>query len=240
MNRELLEKPFPKNLIQTRKGNFGEEINYIEACHYIKRLNEVFDGAWNFEVLEHKILEEEVIVLGMLTAGGVVKTAFGGSGITRSRENGKPFCIADDIKAAATDSLKKACSLFGLGLYLYMEAPGGDDTASSEDAVARGVARGFSPVHSPAKDGNDGGNGNNGDPQGKANLITRKQLDYLNVIAREKGVNRKALEEMSRNLFNSNPERLSKHEASKLIEHLRNGKKISGKEVKTDAISSGK
>ena len=27
--------------------------------------------------------------------------------------------IADDLKAAATDALKKACSLFGIGLEAY-------------------------------------------------------------------------------------------------------------------------
>ena len=53
-----------------------------------------------------------------LTADGVMKMSFGGTSITRDRD-GRPVSIADDLKAAATDSLKKAASILGMGLHLY-------------------------------------------------------------------------------------------------------------------------
>ena len=121
MNRELLEKPFDPNQIKQRKGNFGKMLDYIEGHSVIERLNMVFDSEWSFSILEHRILEEtdEVLVVGQLRAGNVVKTQFGSSLITRARESGEPVSLADDYKAAATDSIKKCASLLGVGLHLY-------------------------------------------------------------------------------------------------------------------------
>ena len=44
---------------------------------------------------------------------------FGSSKITRARESGEIISLADDLKAAATDALKKAATLLGVGLHLY-------------------------------------------------------------------------------------------------------------------------
>jgi len=60
-----------------------------------------------------------VIVLGKLTAENVVKTQFGSSMIIRAKETVEIISFADDLKAAATDALKKAVTLFGVGLHLY-------------------------------------------------------------------------------------------------------------------------
>jgi hypothetical protein len=69
----------------------------------------------------HEILKEtdEVIVIGQLNAGGIVKSQFGSSRITRAKETGDIISLADDLKAAATDALKKAATLLGVGLHLY-------------------------------------------------------------------------------------------------------------------------
>ena len=48
MNRELLEKPFEKEQIKQRKGNFGDMIDYVETHAVITRLNDAFDGQWCF------------------------------------------------------------------------------------------------------------------------------------------------------------------------------------------------
>jgi hypothetical protein len=63
----------------------------------------------------HEILKEtdEVIVIGQLNAGGIVKSQFGSSRITRAKETGDIISLADDLKAATTDALKKAATLLG-------------------------------------------------------------------------------------------------------------------------------
>ena len=75
MNRELLEKPFTQDHIKQREGAFGKMLDYVEAHHVIKRLNDAFDAEWSFSILKHEILQEtdEVIVLGELRAGDIVK-----------------------------------------------------------------------------------------------------------------------------------------------------------------------
>ena len=121
MNRELLERPFSGEDVKTRRGRNGQNLSYVEIQNYIRRLNEALEGDWSFEVVEHKVLDDEVLVLGRLTAGDVVKTDFGGSAITRGRADGEVVCLADDLKAAASDYQQGCARLLGVGLDLYRE-----------------------------------------------------------------------------------------------------------------------
>ena len=119
--REILEAPFPPDAIKTRPGAYGGSLSYLEGHTIVQRLNEAFDGQWSFEVVTHQILDDEVLVLGKLKSevAGVVKMAFGSSRITRDDRTGKPIALGDDLKAGATDALKKAATLLGVGLSLY-------------------------------------------------------------------------------------------------------------------------
>jgi recombination DNA repair RAD52 pathway protein len=112
--REVLEKPFPAEVIKQRDGSYGRKLDYVEGHAVIQRLTESFDGEWSFEVQSYQVFEEEVVVLGKLVTNGIVKSQFGSSSITRAKETGKPVSIGDDIKAAATDALKKCATLMGV------------------------------------------------------------------------------------------------------------------------------
>jgi len=136
MKKEALVRPFPENLIKTRKGAFGNRLSYVEGSHYIARLNDALNFEWSFEIVEHHVKGREMVVLGKLTAGNVSKMAFGGSPITMSRESGEIVSQADDLKSAATDALKKACSLLGVGLHLY------GNTEPARRASANGPSKG--------------------------------------------------------------------------------------------------
>jgi hypothetical protein len=87
----------------------------------IERLNEAFGSEWSLELEKHEIRDDEVIVLVRLSAAGVVKMAFGTSGITLARESGKSISIGDDLKSATSDGLKKAASLLGVALELSVD-----------------------------------------------------------------------------------------------------------------------
>lgn len=142
MNRELLEKEFDQSFIKQRQGRGNKMLDYLETHVVIQRLNDSFNGNWNFEVISHEILTTEVIVLGKLTTEGIIKTQFGSQDIAKTKD-GKIISIGDDLKSAASDSIKKCATLFGVGLHLYGEAetpkekldgfdlmntdPGGDD-----------------------------------------------------------------------------------------------------------------
>jgi hypothetical protein len=158
LNRAALEKPFPEELIKTRRGAFGKDLSFVEAVHYIRRLNDAFESGWSWKIVSHEVNGSEIIVHGILEAGGQSKHAFGGSGITTNKTTGEVISISDDMKAAATDALKKACSLFGIGLEMYAGSTGDADhsagpnrePASEKGKTATGSRPSSSRLSSPS------------------------------------------------------------------------------------------
>jgi hypothetical protein len=138
MNRALLEKPFEKDDIKQRGGNFGKMLDYIEGHSVIQRLNDAFEAEWSFTILKHEINmdADEVFVLGELKAKEIVKTQFGSSKITRDKNTKAIISLADDLKAAATDALKKTATMFGVALYLYKKGNGSKLHTKKEQNLA--------------------------------------------------------------------------------------------------------
>src|SRR5215472_13032102 len=137
MNRDSLEKPFAPEQIKQRQGTNGDVLDYIEGCAVIQRLNECFDAEWIFEIQEHRVYDDEVVVLGNLTAQGVSKSQFGKSRITRSKKDNSIISLGDDLKAAATDCLKKCATLFGVGLHLYFSSVAGSNGSKPPNGNVR-------------------------------------------------------------------------------------------------------
>ena len=213
MDRSILEQPFNPSLIKTRRGAFGQTLSYVEGAEYIRRLNEAFAGEWSFEIVSHRVFDGEVLVIGKLMAGGIVKTAFGGSAVTTNRETGEPISMADDFKAAATDSLKKACSLFGIGLSLYTN--GKEESNGSRTPVPS--------ANPPARTNGANHNGTKPAQNGFANpgeRISQRQLNALWSIGRKLNMSADDLRQRSTQLFEKIPENLNRLEASNLISEL--------------------
>ena len=216
MNRELLEKPFDRNQIKQREGNFGKMLDYIEGHAVIQRLNDAFDGEWSFTMTKHEIMSEtdEVIVIGQLNAGGIVKSQFGSSRITRAKESGEIVSLADDLKAAATDALKKAATLLGVGLHLVSRC-----ICWSSQSCRRSpewptiLAMVAMAVMVPATTGNNGG-GNGG------GRLSSKQYRYMLKLIEERGSNKADLDRQCQEMFGSMAQYLSKADASVVIEQL--------------------
>src|SRR5687768_14895893 len=167
MNREILEKPFAPEQIKRRQGTNGDVLDYIEGCAVIQRLNECFDAEWVFEIQEHRVYDDEVVVLGKLTAQGVAKSQFGKSRITRAKKDNAIVSLGDDLKAAATDCLKKCATLYGVGLHLYFDtSPAGNGNGPGN---GNGAGHGNGPHHS----GHSQGNGSD------SSRLTAKQLSAI-------------------------------------------------------------
>ena len=96
MNRELLEKPFEPAQIRQRRGRNGV-LDYIEGHNVVHRLNQALDGAWSFEITHHEVREDEVLVLGKLTAEGITKMNFGVSQVTREKGSGALISLGESI-----------------------------------------------------------------------------------------------------------------------------------------------
>jgi hypothetical protein len=208
--RAILDRPFPPEAIKTRPGNFGQTLSYVEAHEYIRRLNEAFGVAWSFDVVQHEVMENEVLVVGKLTALGFVKMAFGGSQVTRVRETGEVISIADDLKAAATDSFKKCCSILGLGLHLY-----GEPALESKPQGGNEFPPPSGQKQTP-KPGNGNGSGN-GNGNGR---LSAKQLSYILSLGQDKGMDYAAVKAKTMQIFNRVPEFLTKSEASTVIQEF--------------------
>ena len=190
--------------VKSRPGRNGQQLSYLEGHSIIQRLNEALEGEWSFRVLEHHVLEDTVVVLGELTTAGLTKHAFGGSDITRNRDTGNPVDLADNLKAASTDALKKAATLMGVGLHLYGE--------EEKTPVA-------TPDNGNGRNGSaDTGNGNNGN--GNGSRLTRKQLAYIHSLGRELGIARSGLDDLARAEHGKTAAHLSVQEASELIKSL--------------------
>jgi len=202
MNREVLEREFDDSQLKTKTGTFGNQVSYIEGAAVIARLNEAFEAMWSFEVIEHKVLEDEIVVLGKLSAGGISKSQFGSTRITRNRDAGEIVSTGDDLKAASTDALKKCATLLGVGLYLYGGGNGTGNTKSN------------SKSNNQSKSGNDGGNGS-----GRTRL-TNKQLQAIFSIGKSKKMSQRDIKDYCIEVFNKVPDYLSKEEASTIIQEL--------------------
>ena len=138
----LIKARTPDRHIRQRKARGGQVVNYVEIGHVIRQLNLLFGHLWDFEILEEKVLDDEVIVKGKLSVKSknmqvvITKMQYGSSEIKRFKESKQPISIGDDLKAAASDSLKKCASLVGIALDVYSGESfnAGDDQPQSSTA----------------------------------------------------------------------------------------------------------
>ena len=208
--REILEQPFSDDAIRSRKGTFGKELAYAEVHNYIARLNQAFAGDWSFDIVEHRILDNEVIVLGKLMAGEIHKSAFGCSAITTARESGEKVSLGDDLKAAASDALKKCSSLLGLGLHLY---------GMGDDAQPKKGAQNSTVTFPGTKPGNGSTNGNN-------KLLTSRQYGAIMGLAEKAGYSEAQVKTRILDAYGTPVEKLDRRTASEVITELNN--KVNG------------
>ncbi len=232
--RDILEAAFPPDLVKSRPGAFGGSLQYLEGHTVIARLNEAFDSGWSFEIERHEILPEEVIVLGRLRVDRfeIVKMAFGGSRITRDKL-GAATAIGDDLKSAATDALKKASTLLGVGLQLYgattstvesdaAEPPRTPTPVSRHDGApaTRHVIRFSTPSRTAVPESSKNSAPEVGNGEAGPGRITGKQLAAIFAIARDRRMSNSDVRDLCKSKYNRVPDYLSKAEASALIEHL--------------------
>lgn len=212
MDRELLEKPFEPEKIKQREGNFGKTLEYIEGHSVIQRLNDAFDAEWSFEIARFDMLEDkdEIIVLGKLTANGIVKSQFGSSRITKARETGEVISLADDLKAAATDAIKKCATLMGVGLHLYNNDGNPDGKQQNSTNHASGSNANSNHGQNNSRHGGNGGNGR----------ISAKQHKYILDLIKDLGWTKGELNQKCLQAYGSGFDFLNRSDASGLINEL--------------------
>lgn len=128
----LILKHTPPQYVKQRPAKGGGKWDYVTGGYVKKCLNLMFGWNWDFEIIYHEILHEEAIVKGKLTCRSngvqIVKTQFGNKDIMYRKQSPEdqqkgiprvPLSIGNDLKAAATDCLKKCASEIGIAADIY-------------------------------------------------------------------------------------------------------------------------
>jgi len=120
-------KHTPAKYVRERPAKGGGKWKYVTGGYVKKCLNLMFGWDWDFEIIDHEILLEakEVIVKGRLTCRSngstIVKMQFGNKEIMFKKNTDPPeaLSIGNDMKAAATDCLKKCAAEIGIAADIY-------------------------------------------------------------------------------------------------------------------------
>ncbi len=133
----------PKKYVYQKPGKGGGKFDYVTTSYVTKALNYIFGWNWDFEVIEHGIEGGQVWVKGKLTVRGtqvgeaITKTQFGRNDIKYKRGTKDMLDFGNDMKGAASDSLKKCASMLGIASDIYGKSD--YKMESGNDAVERTV-----------------------------------------------------------------------------------------------------
>lgn len=120
--KQLLKKT-PPQYVHTRPAKGGGTWEYVTGGYVRKVLNLLFGWRWSFEILDEKIMHGEVVVKGKLTcdtgSGVIVKMQYGNKDLICRKGTDIPLSIGNDLKAAATDALKKCAAELGIAADIY-------------------------------------------------------------------------------------------------------------------------
>lgn len=236
---DLLKAPFSLEEILERQGSHGRVLKYIQTHSVITRLNEALEGDWSFHIVDHFVREDisEVIVIGKLVVGEIVKMNVGSSSLTRNRQTGEIVSLGDSLKGAASDALKRCSTLLSLGHQLYRS----EETVTTHQAVQHSEpppptrqspapshgrlhhnTRSHPPQHSRT--------GTQEQP-GSTSRISQKQHSYLLKLASDQGMSKQDLNQQCQNQFGVVLDFISRQDASSLIDQLRQGEQTYGGDV---------
>ena len=130
---KILLKKTPEQYVKKRPAKGGGEWSYVTGGYVKKCLNLMFGWDWDFEIIDEQIMIEakEVVVKGKLTCRSngktIVKMQYGNKDIMFRVEwiggvktpTDIPLSVGNDLKAAATDALKKCASEIGIAADIY-------------------------------------------------------------------------------------------------------------------------
>jgi len=233
---QQLAAPFPEHCIQRTEGRLtgrGYDTSGIGYQHIANRLNEVLGvGGWR----AHRTVNVKEVVrsngrpafeaicditleLGEWVGGDFVVFAesLADGGHLASSE-------ADARKGAYTNAFKKAAAFFGVGRQAY-EGSLDDDNVPAEH-VGDGITVSTLPTQRPApapvptQPVQQVPQQPRPPPAPSRNRLTSKQLGAIQAIGRKLGLDQAGLRAATKQRFNSQPEFLTRDQASQLISSM--------------------
>ena len=118
-----LFKRTPDKYVRQRPAKGGGTWAYVSGGYIRKCLNLMFGWDWDFEIISESVYPTQVVVKGKLTARvngkAIVKMQYGCKEIICRKGTDIPLNLGNDLKAAATDSLKKCAAELGIAADIY-------------------------------------------------------------------------------------------------------------------------
>lgn len=119
---QRLLKRTPEKYVRKRPAKGGGEWEYVSIGYVQKVLNLMFGFDWDFEIINQQVIGNEAIVQGRLTVRSqgrvITKSQFGNKDIMMKKD-GSYLSIGNDLKAAASDCLKKCAAMLGIAADIY-------------------------------------------------------------------------------------------------------------------------
>lgn len=142
---KYLLKRTPKEAVRKRPAKGGGEWEYVSGGWVKKQLNLMFGFNWDFEITNQMVLHGEAIVQGKLTCRSngitIIKTQFGNKDVMMRKGTEIPLSIGNDLKAAATDCLKKCAAEIGIAADVYNKLDFEDVAVVNESDVDRMISK---------------------------------------------------------------------------------------------------
>jgi hypothetical protein len=142
---KYLLKRTPKEALRKRPAKGGGEWEYVSGGWVKKQLNLMFGFNWDFEITNQMVLHGEAIVQGKLTCRSngitIIKTQFGNKDVMCRKGTEIPLSIGNDLKAAATDCLKKCAAEIGIAADVYNKMDFEDVAVVNESDVDRMITK---------------------------------------------------------------------------------------------------
>jgi hypothetical protein len=173
----------PKEHIHQRPGKGGGKWDYVTGTYVKKVLNFTFGWLWDFQVIDKGTVGGQIWVQGRLTIRApktfepiLIKEQFGGADIKFKKGTKAPLDYANDLKAAATDALKKCASELGIASDIYGKNEFRDMGAKVQDAPPTPPPAQSKQPTAPVSDYECHGAFKGGCPDGA--IITKAEADY--------------------------------------------------------------
>lgn len=129
---QFILKRTPQQYVKSRPAKGGGTWQFVSGGYVRKCLNLMFGFDWDFQILSHEIIYGEIVVKGQLkcrcNGKEIIKSQFGNKEIAykkqtpeqiQAKEDRVPLSIGNDMKAAATDALKKCAAEIGIAADIY-------------------------------------------------------------------------------------------------------------------------
>lgn len=131
MHKDILEQLYKPFTLKSRPGQGGQSFQYIEIEDIVDRMNRVFGGNWTTEVVEEKIVEDQILIRVRVGVRDVLHEGEGANFYYQEGyasqllarfnfgdKKGQPIDVGNSFKSAMSKAIKTAVSRWGVGLYL--------------------------------------------------------------------------------------------------------------------------